>query len=325
MSDPSSQAQPAAQWDVDLVNRVRSPSAGGIDRPGNEPSASSSRTTQTAGRQESARAAQQRASPLDSLTSSRARRPAAYEAVSARPGQGWLGRSARRLASLVRSDDAPDWLIESAAAIQAPVTTGRRIAVIGACGGAGTTTIAVLLARTLSALRADQIAITTFADDRGVLDARLGELGPVNLDAGLLGDPVTSWEQLSRTHAYSVCDAGREADHPVVDLAHVVVVSTSTSVSGVAGARQAIHDLERAGQPLDSIVVTPVAAGRDTGMSTPLAAALLKNSGVRVVSLPEDRHLAGGGSVSTPLLAEPTQVAMHRLAAEVSHKAVARR
>ncbi|MDN5880206.1 MAG: nucleotide-binding protein [Arthrobacter sp.] len=61
-----------------------------------------------------------------------------------------------------------------AAGVQAPVTTGRRIAVVSTRGGAGKTTASALLARTFSALRPDSVCVLDLDPGHGSLALRLG-------------------------------------------------------------------------------------------------------------------------------------------------------
>ncbi len=61
-----------------------------------------------------------------------------------------------------------------AADVQAPVTTGRRIAVVSTRGGAGKTTASALLARTFSALRPDSVCVLDLDPGHGSLALRLG-------------------------------------------------------------------------------------------------------------------------------------------------------
>ncbi|WP_309081187.1 hypothetical protein [Zhihengliuella sp.] len=100
---------------------------------------------------------------------------------------------ARTLGSLAGGDPDAQQLPELTALAQAPVATGRRVAVFATRGGAGATTTAVLLARFFSAARPDRVAILDAAEEHGTLGLRLGAVrgsgGPATL-AGLL--PATT-------------------------------------------------------------------------------------------------------------------------------------
>jgi hypothetical protein len=69
-------------------------------------------------------------------------------------------------------------------------------------------------------------------------------------------------------------------------------------------------------------VVALTANTPDTILDVKAAIAHLKETGVTVVTLPYDRHLAGGGPIRTDLLARTTQQAVLRLGAEVMGRAV---
>ncbi len=91
-----------------------------------------------------------------------------------RRADGPLRILTQNVTDLFRSDAYVGDLTRAASGAQAPVTTGRRIAVIGSRGGAGKTTTAALLARVFSALRSDNIAAVDVSTGLGTLDLRLG-------------------------------------------------------------------------------------------------------------------------------------------------------
>ena len=91
-----------------------------------------------------------------------------------RPAESALHRVLAGSADLFRGDDYPQRLAEAAAGSQLPVTTGRRIAVVGTRGGAGKTTVAALLARIYAAMRTDTVAAVDLAPGAGTLGLRLG-------------------------------------------------------------------------------------------------------------------------------------------------------
>ncbi|GHD10178.1 hypothetical protein [Zhihengliuella salsuginis] len=87
---------------------------------------------------------------------------------------GASGGFARTLRRIFGSDQSAAELAASAAEAQAPVSTGRRIAVFSTRGGAGTTTAAALLARLYAAVRQDTVAALDLAIGHGTLGLRLG-------------------------------------------------------------------------------------------------------------------------------------------------------
>ena len=100
-----------------------------------------------------------------------------------RPAESALRRLVDGSADLFRGNDYPRRLAEAAAGTQRPVTTGRRIAVVGSRGGAGKTTVAALLARIYAVTRADAVAAIDNAPGTGTLGLRLGVPAAPSLDA----------------------------------------------------------------------------------------------------------------------------------------------
>ena len=99
-----------------------------------------------------------------------------------RPAESPARRFLHQAADMFRGDDYPQSLAEAAAGVQQPVTTGRRIAVVGSRGGAGRSTAAALLARTYAAMRSDAAAAVDLAES-GTLALRLAAPAAPSLDA----------------------------------------------------------------------------------------------------------------------------------------------
>lgn len=97
---------------------------------------------------------------------------------------GFLGRT---LGSLFGGTHPATMVGRHAAEVQAPVTTGRRIAVVSSRGGAGKTTAATLLARVYAALRPDNICVLDLDPGHGSLALRLGIDGAPAFDSFLPG------------------------------------------------------------------------------------------------------------------------------------------
>jgi Mrp family chromosome partitioning ATPase len=230
-------------------------------------------------------------------------------------GDSVLRRLGRASLDLVTGAAAARELVELAATAQLPVTTGRRIAVVGARGGAGRTTVAALLASVYAARRADHTLVVDADAGVGSLAWRLSvaadtdpaTVGPRLLAArtGTLDDveavlpavvaglrvlpggaqlPPELIRALSRFFAITVIDGG---DAPQAD-AHASVLVTPTTPDGVRSTCAALDAW--AGGP---VVVALVA--RDRTRHDPAAA--LRRYGVPVVALPHDRHLAAGAAI----------------------------
>ncbi|MEV4900414.1 hypothetical protein AB0K08_03610 [Citricoccus sp. NPDC055426] len=93
---------------------------------------------------------------------------------SRRPALSLWSRGWRALGGLWGPDRNRDRLAASASAVQSPVTTGRRLAVVSLRGGAGKTTVAALTASTFAALRPEPVAALDLDPALGSLGLRLG-------------------------------------------------------------------------------------------------------------------------------------------------------
>ncbi|MBL3666424.1 hypothetical protein JL475_10550 [Streptomyces sp. M2CJ-2] len=159
-------------------------------------------------------------------------------------------------------------------------------------------------------------------DGGWLLPASRGQVGPP-LD-------MTSYRKvtlaLRRYFAVTVVDCETlpgEVARTAMDTAHARVVVAPATAEGVNATRQVLDWLARLPHSaLATTVVALVSGTPDMLLDDKTAAGHLKEAGVTVVSVPYDRHLAGGGPIRTDLLAHATQQAVLRLAAEVMGRAV---
>ncbi|MFF4355931.1 hypothetical protein [Streptomyces sp. NPDC001604] len=108
-----------------------------------------------------------------------------------------------------------------------------------------------------------------------------------------------------------------------MDTAHARVVVAPMTAEGVGGTRQVLDWLgQLPHSALSTTVVALTASSPDMILDVKAATAHLKETGVPVVVLPYDRHLAGGGPIRTDLLGRAAQDSAMRLAAEALHRAV---
>lgn len=108
-----------------------------------------------------------------------------------------------------------------------------------------------------------------------------------------------------------------------MDTAHARVVVAPTTAEGVGATRQVLDWLgQLPHSALSATVVALTAGSPDMILDVKAATAHLKETGVPVVVLPYDRHLAGGGPIRTDLLGRAAQDAAMQLAAEALHRAV---
>lgn len=263
-------------------------------------------------------------------------------------------RFGRAVSHLVIGTRAARELVELAAAVQIPLSTGRRIAVVPAHDGADTSAVAVALASVYAARRADPVLVADAAPDGGPLSWRLGvSAGPSMAAlaeplltvrdrgrgfAGLLPRTRTGlWvlpggaggqpglcrdltRAMSRVFAVCVTDCPPYRDSPatvaVVAEAHALVLTTAATADGVRRAGERLADLAAAGHAPDRVVVAVHAtnADRRAALRDGAARSAFGRLGVPAVVVPYDRHLAAGGPIVASHLAEGTTVAATRLA-----------
>ncbi|MEV1019494.1 type VII secretion protein [Streptomyces sp. NPDC050264] len=108
-----------------------------------------------------------------------------------------------------------------------------------------------------------------------------------------------------------------------MDTAHARIIVAPMTAEGVGGTRVVLDWL--AGLPhstLPSTVVALTSGAPDQNLDLAAATAHIRETGVGVVHLPYDRHLAAGGPIRTDLLASATRGAAAHLAAEAVQRAV---
>ncbi len=131
---------------------------------------------------------------------------------------------------------------------------------------------------------------------------------------------------LRRYFAVTVVDCETlpgEVARTAMDTAHARVVVAPMTAEGVNGTRQVLDWLgQLPHSALASTVVALTANSPDVTLDRKTAVAHLKESGVHVVTVPYDRHLAQGGPIRTALLGQATRDAAVTLAAEAMTRAV---
>ncbi|WP_371580142.1 type VII secretion protein [Streptomyces sp. NBC_01314] len=131
---------------------------------------------------------------------------------------------------------------------------------------------------------------------------------------------------LRRYFAVTVVDCETlpgEVARTAMDTAHARVVVAPMTAEGVNGTRQVLDWLgQLPHSALASTVVALTANSPDLTLDLKTAVAHLKESGVHVVPVPYDRHLAQGGPIRTALLGQETRAAAITLAAEAMTRAV---
>ncbi|MEU7584302.1 hypothetical protein AB0B50_42745 [Streptomyces sp. NPDC041068] len=131
---------------------------------------------------------------------------------------------------------------------------------------------------------------------------------------------------LRRYFAVTVVDCESlpgEVARTAMDTAHARVIVAPMTAEGVNGTRVVLDWL--AMLPHSALATTVVALSAnspDTTLDLKTAAAHLRETGVAVVPLPYDRHLAQGGPIHTRMLGQDSREAAVHLAAEVMRRAV---
>ncbi|WP_229924582.1 nucleotide-binding protein [Streptomyces sulfonofaciens] len=117
-----------------------------------------------------------------------------------------------------------------------------------------------------------------------------------------------------------------EVARTAMDTAHARVVVAPMTPEGVNSTRVVLDWLAALPQSaLSTTVVALTAHSPDTTLDAEAALAHLRESGVPVFPIPYDRHLAQGGPIHAPMLAESTRDAAVRMGAEVMRRATATR
>ncbi len=241
--------------------------------------------------------------------------------------------------------------------IVAPITGNRYIAVAGACGGAGATTVTVLVGSILSSCRPDRVAATeatatprALADRAGQADARsvrglvadgahidgcvdvsrvVGR-APSRLDVAALAhhdEPLSADEYrrstavLSRFYDIVVSDVGAgtltPAAAPSIDLADLVVVVTSPTDHGWRSAARRMEIVTDTGVATDRIVVVVNGIHRRNPVNLPSMLASLRAHSAGVATLPWDAHLAAGNQIGLASVHRLTLAAASNLTASI--------
>ena len=260
-----------------------------------------------------------------------------YEHLSGRHAVPRWRRFFTWFARVFRSDDTASRVARASAGAPRPVTTGRRIVIVGASGGVGSTSVATGLAMTLAAVRNALVAfVASGASDD--LEARLNiaplprassDLPTNSFDNQLAGmsvpqngrlaavrphsDTAAMSRSLGRYFAITVVDAGREPSEQLVREAHALVVVGSASASGEAAAVRCAARLRGAGANPQTILVALIPRTPREKPGPP--AQRLRALGLPAAVIPYDRHIAGGAALRLNLASEETQVALGELAA----------
>jgi MinD-like ATPase involved in chromosome partitioning or flagellar assembly len=241
--------------------------------------------------------------------------------------------------------------------VKGPFEGHRYVTVVGSVGGAGTTTVTVLLGQMLATLRSDNVAAVDAAPDGGALAFRTGtesshsiaallsaepnirsgnDLGefidrlPTRLGVAktLAGDAAVSADDYRRTldllarhFDILITDIGTatstDAASPALGLADLVVVVTNPTEHGLWTSARALDALEGHGAGPDRVILMVNGVHRRSAVHP---GRFLDAFGERCAAnmwLPWDQHLSTGSAVSLSHAHRSTIKATVRLSAAV--------
>ncbi|MEV4433409.1 MinD/ParA family protein [Streptomyces sp. NPDC049555] len=124
------------------------------------------------------------------------------------------------------------------------------------------------------------------------------------------------------------CDSlPSELSRTALSAAQARVLVTPATAEGITSTRAVLEWMASVPRPrmLPGTVVVLTATSPHMTLDVAAASEHLQLEGVKVVTLPYDRHLAGGGPIRTDLLGQGTREAVTELAAEVLTRAMNRR
>jgi len=246
---------------------------------------------------------------------------------------------------VVTSGSLSERLIRASAAVEAPITTGRRIVVVGTAGGAGTSTVTAVMAKLFGSLRQETVMALDSTDHSGRLLRYLGAPAPAPMSAlmhQLRTLPVRTLPDATagavpcgnQIFAADRQDVPTLADSPIG-------VAEWTDVSSTLSRFMAVTVVDAGHSPLSRHTAALLATAHAVVLVTPPGeadAALLgkirteladsfpaaQQLGVTVRSrqagasaadgLPYDRHLAPGGALQLSRLGSRTRIAATELA-----------
>jgi MinD-like ATPase involved in chromosome partitioning or flagellar assembly len=267
---------------------------------------------------------------------------------------GRFGRAVWRLAG---TSQQVHELTELVARVQATVTTGRRIAVVGVRPGVGTSTVAALTAMALAHYRRDRVMGVDADPVPGALPQRLAVAGdaPSLADLGRTGSRLAGFEEirdllartrgglwvlsghgarelpaasyqtgmslLGRFFAVTVTDCGAgpgdEITRTVLGSSHAQILVTDATAEGAAYARQVLEQAYHGGGRT-LVAFVAQAPGR---LDLAQAARLLPGD-VGTVMVGYDRQLAQAAPIVARNLTESASTAATQMAAAVLARAL---
>lgn len=264
----------------------------------------------------------------------------------------WWERLRFEVTDAVTSGALSERLVRASAKAEAPITTGRRIVVVGVAGGIGTTTVTALIAKLLGSLRQEAVIAVDATDESGRLLHYAGANDVALLSAAtskLRAQPVRTLPEAlepvascgNQVFALGRADVPALADAPVrqaewTDLSSILSRFIAATVVDAGASPRSRHTAALMGTAHAIVVVSPDTefgsaraasvqsflsdAYPDTPVVTVwttanlLTSNLLRERDDADTRLPFDRHLAAGGPIKLSQLGARTRIAATEMA-----------
>ena len=211
-------------------------------------------------------------------------------AVSRRKsGDTWWERVRFEVTDAVTSGSLSERLIRASSAVEAPITTGRRIVILGTAGGAASTTVAALMAKLLGGIRQEPVIAVDATDRSGNLLRYLGAS-----QTALLTDLMQQFRtQPVRTLPDSVKNAAACGNH--------VFAAGRADVPALADAPIGLQEWTDVSSTLSRFMAVTVVDGGASPLSRHAAALLGTAHAVVLVSPPGNPEAAKLASLQESL------------------------
>lgn len=261
-------------------------------------------------------------------------------------GETWWERVRFEVTDAVTAGSLSERLIRASSAVEAPITTGRRVVVLGTAGGTAASTVTALLAKLLGGIRQEPVMAVDSTDLTGNLLRYLGVTGPAALSELMqqystqpirtLPDAVASAATCgSSVFAVGRADVPALADQPLglqewTDVSALLSrFMAVTIVDGGAspfsrhsatllGTAHAVVLVSAQGLDPDRLreIQEDLAASFPDVQQVPVTVHSRQSQGGELADrlLPFDRHLSAGGALQLGKLGSRTRIAATELA-----------
>ncbi|MCT1867436.1 hypothetical protein M3B90_07840 [Dermabacter sp. p3-SID358] len=240
--------------------------------------------------------------------------------ISNRKGENFARRALRSVTGWIGNDETPTRIVQAQKDEQLPITTGRRVAFLGAHGGAGVTSLLVATAGYLAQARGGSVTVSglrSTSDLSWFLGSNHHERG-LRLHETPLVRARESIGEISRAQQLLLidCDSHVTDEELAMLMPHVIVIVGRRTVQGiekVENIREALGD--KYGATIRLLCETP-----NSGLGKPRGGIQLGE----LVVIPHDKHLAGDSHVNIRNISEPARVSIEELGALMMQLAVSR-